>query len=88
MNDQEAMSACASQVWLADHRPYSRATCGKCHADLHVGKDGSLLIGDPPDMDKLYQEWKRDARQRAAQIPLRRSLHRPGGAPDPRAGLE
>jgi ribosomal protein S27AE len=63
---------CASQVWLADQRPYSRATCGKCHANLHVGKDGSLLIGDPPDVDKLYQEWKRDARQRAAQIPLRK----------------
>jgi hypothetical protein len=63
---------CASQVWLADQRPYSRATCRKCHANLHAGKDGRLLIGDPPDVDKHYQEWKREARRWAERFPWRK----------------
>jgi hypothetical protein len=63
---------CGSLVRAKGVKPYSRLTCSKCHADLHLRKDGGLAIGDPPDVDQQFQELKREVRQLARQFPTRK----------------
>ncbi len=63
---------CGSLVRAKDLKPYSRLACGKCHADLHLGKDGDLKIGGPPDVDAQFQELKREIRQKVEGFPARK----------------
>ena len=63
---------CASLVRAKDLKPYSRVTCSKCHADLHLGKDGDLKIGEPPDVDLQFQDLKREIRQKVEAFPTRK----------------
>lgn len=63
---------CKSPLGTAEVKPYVRLTCGKCHADLHLGEGGRLVIGNPPDVDERYRELKQEVRQLAGQFPLRK----------------
>lgn len=63
---------CGSLVSASEAKSYSRLACNKCHTDLHVGKDGSFVIGEPPDVDLQYQDLKREIRHLAGQFPTRK----------------
>ncbi|SIO65046.1 hypothetical protein SAMN05444166_7550 [Singulisphaera sp. GP187] len=63
---------CKSPLGTAEVKPYERLTCGKCHADLHLGEGGKLVVGKPPDMEERYRELKQEVRQLAGQFPLQK----------------
>jgi ribosomal protein S27AE len=63
---------CESPVRIEEMKPYSRLSCGKCHATLHLSKDRRLLLGDPPDVATPIQELQREFRRFVDGIPIRK----------------
>ncbi len=64
---------CESPVRVTERTPYARLVCGKCHANLHLNKQGRLRVGDPPlDLDDPLQELKREVEQLVSGFPLRK----------------
>jgi hypothetical protein len=63
---------CGSTVRVPEANPYSRFQCSKCHAPLHVSKSGNVAMGDPPDVDRDYQELKQKLRHATAQFPVKK----------------
>lgn len=63
---------CHSSLGAVEVKPYARLTCGKCHADMYQDKGGKLVLGDPPDVEEGYLELKREIRQMAGRVPLRK----------------
>jgi hypothetical protein len=63
---------CESPLGTTGLKPYARLTCRKCHADLYLDKAGSLVIGDPPDVDEQFRELKEDVGRLVARFPVRK----------------
>jgi hypothetical protein len=60
---------CESTIRIAEARPYSRLDCGKCHANLHLDKEGRLIVGEPP-LDNPIEELKREVQKLASRFPI------------------
>jgi hypothetical protein len=63
---------CESPVRIEEMKPYSRLSCGKCHANLHMSNDRKLLLGDPPDLEKPFQELKHELLRLVGAFPVRK----------------
>ena len=61
---------CESRISVAEFKPLSRLSCGKCHANLHVSREGRLAVGDPTRVDDPLQDLKRDIRRAISGVPV------------------
>jgi hypothetical protein len=63
---------CESPIKIEEVRPYARLDCAKCHANLHLDKQGRLVVGEPRQLDDPIEELKQEFKKRASEFPLRK----------------
>jgi hypothetical protein len=52
-------------------KPETRLVCAKCHTPFYVNTSGRAIIGEPPAVDE-YEKVKRQVREKAAQVPVKK----------------